>query len=136
VDDFATDCCAVDFDVRPQRTDHPAGNLSGGNAQKVVLAKWLEIDPDVLLLHEPTQGVDVAARAQIYRKILDAADARGMAVVWVSSDFEELATTCDRVVVMNNGVATSEMVGAEITPEAITARVFAGQHDAESASIA
>lgn len=126
---------AVDFDVRPQRTDLLIGNLSGGNAQKVVLAKWLETEPDVLLLHEPTQGVDVAARAQIYRKILDAADARGMGVVWVSSDFEELATTCDRIVVMNNGVATSQMVGDEIDPEAITARVFAGQHDAESASI-
>ena len=57
-----------------------------------------------------------------------------MSVVWVSSDFEELATTCSRVFVLNNGRATSEMLGDELTPEAITARVFAGQQDADAAS--
>ncbi len=124
---------AEEFDVRPRRTDLHAGTLSGGNAQKVVLAKWLETQPAVLLLHEPTQGVDIAARAQIYRKIIAAADS-GMAVVWVSSDFEELATTCTRVLVLNNGRATSEMLGHELTPESITARVFAGQQDADAAS--
>ena len=117
---------AEQFDVRPRRTSVHVGTLSGGNAQKVVLAKWLETNPAVLLLHEPTQGVDVAARAQIYRTIVTAAEA-GMAVVWVSSDFEELATTCDRVVVLNNGRATSQLLGEQITPEAITAAVFAGQ---------
>lgn len=126
------DARAEDFDLRPRRTGLPVGALSGGNAQKVVLAKWLETDPDVLLLHEPTQGVDVAARAQIYRKIIGATEARDMAVVWVSSDFEELATTCDRVVVINNGQVTSQLIGSDITPEAITARVFAGQHGAET----
>ena len=64
---------AEQFDLRPRRTDLHSGTLSGGNAQKVVLAKWLETDPDVLLLHEPTQGVDIAARAQIYRTIIAAA---------------------------------------------------------------
>ena len=123
---------AEDFDVRPRRTDAHVATLSGGNAQKVVLAKWLETDPTVLLLHEPTQGVDIAARAQIYRKIIAAADT-GMAVVWVSSDFEELATTCDRVVVLNNGVETSQISAAELTPESITARVFAGQQHTETA---
>ena len=118
---------AEEFDVRPRRTDLQIGSLSGGNAQKVVLAKWLATNPDVLLLHEPTQGVDIAARAQIYRTILAAAD-QGMSAVWVSSDFEELASTCDRVVVLNNGWRTAELVGADITPETITASVFAGQH--------
>ncbi|MBI5088303.1 MAG: sugar ABC transporter ATP-binding protein [Actinobacteria bacterium] len=122
---------AAEFDVRPRRTDVHAGTLSGGNAQKVVLAKWLETRPAVLLLHEPTQGVDIAARAQIYRKIIAAAD-DGMSVVWVSSDFEELATTCTRVIVLNNGRATSEMPADELNPEAITARVFAGQQDADA----
>lgn len=124
-----------DFDVRPRRTDLAVGTLSGGNAQKVVLAKWLEIDPGVLLLHEPTQGVDVAARALIYRKIVEAAD-QGMSVIWVSSDFEELASTCSRVVVLNNGKVTSQMQADELTPEAITARVFMGQQDNETASSA
>jgi ribose transport system ATP-binding protein len=122
---------AAQFDVRPRRTDVHVGTLSGGNAQKVVLAKWLETDPSVLLLHEPTQGVDVAARAQIYRTIVEAAE-RGTAVVWVSSDFEELATTCDRIVVLNNGRETSQLRGDEITPEAITSAVFAGQQTVDA----
>jgi ribose transport system ATP-binding protein len=119
---------AEQFDLRPRRTDLQGGSLSGGNAQKVVLAKWLETDPDVLLLHEPTQGVDIAARAQIYRIILAAAG-EGTSVVWVSSDFEELASTCDRIVVLNNGCETSQLIGDDITPESITASVFAGQYD-------
>ena len=122
---------AAQFDVRPRRTDVQVGTLSGGNAQKVVLAKWLETDPSVLLLHEPTQGVDVAARAQIYRTIVAAAEG-GTAVVWVSSDFEELATTCDRIVVLNNGRETWQLRGSEITPEAITSAVFAGQQTADA----
>ncbi|HWL43989.1 MAG TPA: sugar ABC transporter ATP-binding protein [Ilumatobacter sp.] len=122
---------AEQFDVRPRRTNVAVGTLSGGNAQKVVLAKWLETNPAVLLLHEPTQGVDVAARSQIYRTIVAAAET-GMAVVWVSSDFEELAITCDRIVVLNNGRATSELTGAAITPEAITAAVFAGQQSGDT----
>jgi ribose transport system ATP-binding protein len=127
----AADQRSEEFDVRPRRSDLHAGTLSGGNAQKVVLAKWLEINPMVLLLHEPTQGVDIAARAEIYRKIIAAAD-EGMSVVWVSSDFDELAAACDRVVVLNNGRATAEMIGDEITPESITARVFAGQHGTDA----
>jgi ribose transport system ATP-binding protein len=116
---------ADEFDIRPRRTAAQIGTLSGGNAQKVVLAKWLETKPDVLLLHEPTQGVDIAARSQIYRTIAGAADA-GTSVVWVSSDFDELAATCDRVVILSNGELTSQIVGDDITPEAITAGVFAG----------
>ncbi|MCZ2824619.1 MULTISPECIES: sugar ABC transporter ATP-binding protein [unclassified Modestobacter] len=111
------------LDVRPRRTDLPLGTLSGGNAQKVVVGKWLEIGPEVLLLHEPTQGVDIAARAEIYRAIKRATET-GMAVVWVSSDFDELATVCDRVVVVSGGVAVTEIVGQGISPAAITASVY------------
>jgi ribose transport system ATP-binding protein len=116
---------AHEFDIRPRRTGVPVGTLSGGNAQKVVLAKWLETKPDVLLLHEPTQGVDIAARSQIYATLAAAADA-GTSVIWVSSDFDELAATCDRIVVLGNGQQMGEIAGADITPEAITAAVFAG----------
>lgn len=116
---------ADEFDIRPRRTGAQMGTLSGGNAQKVVLSKWLETKPTVLLLHEPTQGVDIAARFQIYRTIAAAAD-DGTSVVWVSSDFDELAATCDRIVVLSNGEETSQIVGDDITPEAITAGVFAG----------
>jgi len=116
---------ARQFDIRPARTGAPIATLSGGNAQKVVLAKWLETEPAVLLLHEPTQGVDIAARSQIYRTITAAADA-GTSVVWVTNDFDELAATCDRIVVVRDGAETSQLVGEEITREAITAGVFAG----------
>ena len=115
---------ADEFDIRPRRTGAQVGTLSGGNAQKVVVAKWLETKPDVLLLHEPTQGVDIAARSQIYGTLAAAADA-GTSVVWVSSDFDELAATCDRIVVLGNGQQMSEIHGTDITPEAITAAVFA-----------
>jgi ribose transport system ATP-binding protein len=119
----AADERADALDVRPRRTSVPVGTLSGGNAQKVVLAKWLEIAPKVLLLHEPTQGVDVAARAEIYRVIKGATEV-GMSVLWVSSDFDELATVSDRVVVVSGGRAVSTVAGGDITPEAITTAVY------------
>jgi ribose transport system ATP-binding protein len=111
------------LDLRPRRTTMPVGTLSGGNAQKVVLAKWLEIRPQLLLLHEPTQGVDVAARAEIYRIIQRAAEG-GMSVVWVSSDFDELAAVSDRVVIVSGGVATTAIELPDLSPEAITTGVY------------
>ncbi|MGK5114220.1 sugar ABC transporter ATP-binding protein [Geodermatophilus sp. CPCC 205506] len=119
----AADQRAEALDVRPRRTDLPVGTLSGGNAQKVVVGKWLEIEPAVLLLHEPTQGVDIAARAEIYRVIKRATET-GMAVVWVSSDFDELAAVCDRVVVVSGGAAAAEIPLEDITPESITSGVY------------
>jgi ribose transport system ATP-binding protein len=111
------------FDVRPRRPDAIIGQLSGGNQQKVVLAKWLEIEPAVLLLHEPTQGVDVAARAEIYRLVREGTGG-GMAVVWVSSDFEELARVCDRVLIMAGGTLRSELTGDDVSEEAISTAVY------------
>jgi ribose transport system ATP-binding protein len=111
------------FDVRPRRPDALMGQLSGGNQQKVVLAKWLEIEPRLLLLHEPTQGVDVAARAEIYGLVRQGT-ANGMAVLWVSSDFEELARVCDRVLIIAGGSIRSQLSGDEVTEEAISTGVF------------
>lgn len=111
------------FDVRPRAIDQQIGLLSGGNQQKVVLAKWLELDPKALVLHEPTQGVDVAARAQIHEQV-GAATNRGMAVVWVTTDFEELALVSDRVLVLANGAVVAELVGDSITEDAINIAVY------------
>jgi ribose transport system ATP-binding protein len=119
----AADARAEALDVRPRRTDLPVGTLSGGNAQKVVVGKWLEIGPRVLLLHEPTQGVDIAARAEIYRVVKRATE-DGMSVLWVSSDFDELAAVCDRVVVVSGGTAGAEIPLQDISPEAITSGVY------------
>ncbi|HVV21250.1 MAG TPA: ATP-binding cassette domain-containing protein, partial [Pseudonocardiaceae bacterium] len=117
------------FDVRPRRAGVPIGQLSGGNQQKVVLAKWLEIGPKVLLLHEPTQGVDVAARAEIYRLVRRATE-DGTATLWVSSDVEELAAVCDRVLVMADGRIRTELTGDELTEDRISAAVYYHSTDA------
>ncbi|HEX6467904.1 MAG TPA: sugar ABC transporter ATP-binding protein [Streptosporangiaceae bacterium] len=119
------------FDVRPRDPGAATWQLSGGNQQRVVLAKWLEIGPKLLLLHEPTQGVDVAARAQIYRMVRTATDG-GMATLWVSSDFEELAAVCDRVIIMAGGLVRAELSGDELTEDAISSAVYYYSTDAAS----
>lgn len=119
------------FDVRPRRPAAPLGQLSGGNQQRVVLAKWLEINPRLLLLHEPTQGVDVAARAEIYRLVREAT-AGGMATLWVSNDFEELETVCDRVLVMADGVVRAELRGDDVREDKISSAVYYYSTDAAS----
>ena len=88
------------FDVRPRNTEIPIASLSGGNQQKVVIARWLGLGRRALVLEEPTSGVDVGAKAEIYR-LLDEALGRGLAVVLVSSDFEEVAGLCDRAILFS-----------------------------------
>ncbi|MET9312236.1 sugar ABC transporter ATP-binding protein [Kribbella sp. NPDC003505] len=92
------------LDVRPAGVDHPVRNLSGGNQQKVVLARWLLRDCRVLLLDEPTRGVDVGARSEIYALIRQLAS-NGVAIVLVSSEVEEVLGLSDRVVVLREGRA-------------------------------
>ena len=90
------------YDVRPRDASLNMAALSGGNQQKVVLARWLEEGPRVLLLHEPTQGVDVATRHQIY-ELMRARAAHGAAILWVSTDFDELATVSHRILLCAHG---------------------------------
>lgn len=113
-----------EFKVKATSEAQPIGSLSGGNQQKVVLARWMQRDPKVLLLDEPTQGVDVGARAEIHRLVRDAC-ARGMAVVVVSSEFDELVALCDRVLLVHRGKAVEEVSAAELSEEVLNARVFA-----------
>ncbi len=128
------DARAESLDVRPRRTSVPIGTLSGGNAQKVVLAKWLEIEPRLLVLHEPTQGVDVAARAEIYR-VIQRATTSGMSVIWVSSDFDELATVCHRVVVVSDGRTAGVVDRSRMSPEAISTGVYAAARATTESSL-
>jgi ribose transport system ATP-binding protein len=100
--------------------------LSGGNQQKIVLAKWLRMKPRLLLLDEPTQGVDVQAKAQIHGLIRAAAVA-GTSVVLASSDEEELAAISDRVIVLGHGHQTTEMAGHGVTPQAIARGTLANK---------
>ena len=96
------------------------GGLSGGNQQKVLLARWLAIKPKVLILDEPTRGVDVGAKSEIYKIIHQLADA-GTAVLCISSELAELVGICDRVMVMCEGRLTGEVTGDDITQEKILA---------------
>jgi len=107
------------YGVRPASDLPIAGTLSGGNQQKVVMARWLRRDPVVLLLDEPTQGVDVQARADIYEHVRRAA-AAGTAVLLVTSDFEELAHMADRAVVLREGRVAAEVHGADLDPHRLT----------------
>ena len=113
-----------EFDVRPPRPRLDYGSLSGGNQQKALLAKWLQSDPRLLLLHEPTQGVDVGARQQIFTAIRAAAGA-GAGVVCASSDYEQLAAICDRVLVFGRGRVARQLVGGEVTKDRITEQCYA-----------
>ena len=88
--------------IRAPNVEVEAGALSGGNQQKVVLAKWLAMDPRVLICDEPTRGVDVGAKSEIYRMLRDLADA-GVAILMISSDMEEVIGVSDRIAVMHEG---------------------------------
>lgn len=106
------------FGVLHGGVDREMNTLSGGNQQKTVLAKWLAGDPDLILLHEPTQGVDVGGRFDIYRQLRDAAD-RGAAVVAAGESPEELAELCDRVLIVKDGALFGELRGARVEKHAI-----------------
>ena len=106
------------FRVQPPIAHQRVANFSGGNQQKIVLAKWLQGEPEVLLLDEPTQGVDAGARKEIL-EIVRAATEAGAGVAIFSSDLEQLANVCTRVLVLWRGRAAAELVGDEITEDAL-----------------
>jgi ribose transport system ATP-binding protein len=101
------------LDLRPRDPQRLYRLLSGGNQQKVILAKWLSADPKVLVLDEPTAGVDVGARQSIYQLISEQAEA-GLAVVLCSSDLEDVVSLCDRAVVLRGGTIVAELIGDEL----------------------
>jgi ribose transport system ATP-binding protein len=103
----------------PNRPETVAGTLSGGNQQKVVLGRWLSTNVRALVLEEPTMGIDVGARAEIYRLIRRAAGA-GLSVVVVSSDYEELALLCHRALVLDRGSVVKELEGRDVNVDNIT----------------
>jgi ribose transport system ATP-binding protein len=104
--------------VQPEDPERPVRQLSGGNQQKVLLARCLRLDPKVLILDEPTQGVDVATVERIYSMVRAAAQ-RGTAIVVCSSDTDELVRLCDRVIVLVQGAVRNEFAGSEINRQVI-----------------
>ncbi len=106
------------LNVRTPSLDQEVGKLSGGNQQKVVLARWLAARPKVLILDEPTRGIDVGAKAEIYRLIDELANA-GLAIMFISSDLPEILGMSDRIYVMQGGRITGELPGPGTTEQQV-----------------
>jgi ribose transport system ATP-binding protein len=104
--------------VRTDGVDVPAGALSGGNQQKVVIGKWLMMAPRILLLNDPTRGIDVGTKQEMYQ-LLRALANDGAGILFYSTDYDELVGCCDRVLVMYDGAIVRELVGADITERAL-----------------
>ena len=109
------------YDVRPNRPTQVLSSLSGGNAQKVLMAKWLQTSPLLLMLDEPTQGVDVGARQQLFAA-LDHAASEGTSILIASTDYEQLAQICDRVMIFARGQIVDVLEGEAISKDAIAER--------------
>ncbi|WP_277188164.1 sugar ABC transporter ATP-binding protein [Caballeronia sp. BR00000012568055] len=121
------------FDVRPRNPTSLIDWLSGGNQQKVVLARWLEARARVVILEEPTAGVDIGAKLAIHQ-MLRAAAAEGAAVIVVSSDLEEVAAVADRALVIDRGRVVSEVGGAALSMDALIAASSMSQHEGGASS--
>lgn len=114
----------AEFSVKAASEQLPLTSLSGGNQQKVILARWMQRRPKVLLLDEPTQGVDVGAREELHRLVRSAA-AEGAAVLVASSEFEELVALCDRALVVHDSRVVDEVAPEDLTEDTLNDRVYA-----------
>src|SRR3989454_5728619 len=106
------------LNIKAPGVEAKVGNLSGGNQQKVVLAKWLSLNPKVLIFDEPTRGIDVGAKAEIYQLMRGLAES-GVAIMMISSDMEEILGESDRVAVMHEGRLTGVLERSGCSEEAI-----------------
>lgn len=111
------------LNIKCSNTEQYVGNLSGGNQQKVLLAKWMFADPDVLLFDEPTRGIDVGAKYEIYC-IMNQLVKDGKSVVMISSEMPELLGMCDRIYIMNDGRIVGELTASEATQELIMSYIL------------
>lgn len=119
------------LDVRPADADRLLRELSGGNQQKIILGKWLELDLDILILDEPTYGVDVGARKSILASVLERVSSTGLSVLLLDSDIDLVAEYADRVLIMQRGRIKKELTGDGITVDNIAAASYAVQPQAQ-----
>ena len=118
------------INIKANSIEQVVGSLSGGNQQKVVLAKWMLTQPDVLILDEPTRGIDVCEKYEISCAINELAKA-GKAVIVISSEMQEIIGTCDRVYVINEGAIAGELMKDEVTQERIMQCIMAHNRKGE-----
>lgn len=111
--------------IKTESLETPVRNLSGGNQQKVVIAKWIGIGPGVLILDEPTRGVDVGAKREIYQ-LMNELTERGVAIIMVSSELPEILGMSDRILVIHEGRIAGELAGSEATQEKIMSLATGG----------
>jgi monosaccharide-transporting ATPase len=115
----------VELNVRPADPDRPISKLSGGNQQKVLLGRWLATAPEILILDEPTRGIDVGAKAEIQEKVVALAGA-GVAVVFISSELDEVVRLSDRIIVLKDHRVIAEILnGPAVTAESIVTTIAA-----------
>ncbi len=119
-------------DLQPNDPAAPIETLSGGNQQKIVMARWMRIGGKVLVLEDPTAGVDVGAKAEIYRLLADAVG-RGLAVILISTDFEEVAAICHRALVFRDGRIIGDLAGGRAHDGAVDPRAHPSRHGNEGA---
>ena len=106
------------MNLTPDDPNYKTFNLSGGNQQKVVIAKWLSTEAEIIILDEPTKGVDVGAKAEIYR-LLEELVEQGKSIIMVSSELPEIIGMCDRVIIMREGLKIKELSHNEFTEERV-----------------
>jgi len=111
--------------IKTSDRETPIKNLSGGNQQKVILARWLLTNPDFLILDEPTRGIDVGTKTEIQRLVVSLAE-QGKAVMFISSEIEEMLRTCKRMIVMRDLSKVGELSGNEITQDNIMKAIAGG----------
>jgi simple sugar transport system ATP-binding protein len=112
--------------IKTASQDTPIGSLSGGNQQKVILARWLLTHPDYLILDEPTRGIDVGTKLEIQKLVLKLAAEENMSITFISSEIEEMLRTCSRLIVMRDRNIVGELTGADLTQERVMHTIAGG----------
>jgi monosaccharide-transporting ATPase len=114
------------LDIKTPGREQQIKNLSGGNQQKVLLARWLATDPELLMLDEPTRGIDVGTKTEIQKIVLQLAE-KGMSVIFISSEMDEMLRCCERMVVLNDKKKLGELSGDEINEQIIMEMIAGGK---------
>ena len=115
------------LNIKTASRETPIGSLSGGNQQKVILARWLLTHPDYLILDEPTRGIDVGTKLEIQKLVLKLAEEEHMSITFISSEIEEMLRTCSRLIVMRDRKVVGELTGDELTQAHVMKTIAGGE---------
>ena len=122
---IADDCISL-LKIKVSSRDQLVKNLSGGNQQKVIIARWLATQPDLLILDEPTRGIDVGTKTEIQKMAIALAKKRGMSVIFISSEMDEMVRTCTKLVVMRDRRKVAELTGGDISSDSVMKAIAGG----------